>query len=198
MSEVIEVRNMVNAMLGWYQLPFWRDGVLGITDGRMLVTLKCDEPEKEFECRRFIDGKWTNSSSRRTPPDFAPLLSGIGRERYLSLPAVEGPPSTADACWQVPDTCERCKGSGECECDMGHIHDCTECDGTGTVDVDCEEGIQLVEIGAYSFRRKYLWLFNQLPGVRLFDITSNGMLRASWDHGFACVKNVERGRNAAS
>lgn len=28
--------------------------------------------------------------------------------------------------------CGSCSGSGEQECDMGHYHDCEECDGSGT------------------------------------------------------------------
>ncbi|MGV8959234.1 MAG: hypothetical protein ACOH1V_02445 [Stenotrophomonas sp.] len=35
-------------------------------------------------------------------------------------------------------SCEECNGTGEAECDMGHMHDCPECDGYGGGGIDWE------------------------------------------------------------
>jgi RecJ-like exonuclease len=32
---------------------------------------------------------------------------------------------------KFPDKCDECGGKGYLECDLGHDHDCEECDGSG-------------------------------------------------------------------
>ncbi len=35
--------------------------------------------------------------------------------------------------------CRNCRGRGEAECDMGHNHECDQCDGTGTIEGEVEK-----------------------------------------------------------
>jgi len=37
-----------------------------------------------------------------------------------------------------PDKCPECHGKGYEECDLGHEHDCEECDGSGNAPDRCE------------------------------------------------------------
>lgn len=86
--------------------------------------------------------------------------------------------------------CLECEGKGYRECDLGHEHDCEECDGdgvfsarhemdastglrcercggTGTIpEIDEGRGVYIVFPGEHCVQFRYLLLISELPGVR--------------------------------
>lgn len=108
----------------------WR----GATDGRRLLMLagaddECrdTEPAPSEINRIFVappTPAWT--TSREALCQWAGTDDGI-------CPHCHGRGGASE------NRCPECEGDGELECDLGHTHDCDECDGTGWVDGPCPE-----------------------------------------------------------
>lgn len=190
-ASVEELRNWLAIALGDNILPFWRDGVLTITDGRMLVTLNCDEPGELFDCSRFRGGKWVCPElSHRRPPDTTRVLSLIGDECVGKIPIQDGPPPGANERWQVTATCDLCGGDGRAECDMGHWHDCDQCDGTGK-EVETHPNARMpIRIGDANYQKRYVWVLSKLPGVKLCMSNDPHMLAARHQFGVAAIMSL--------
>ena len=76
-----------------------------------------------------------------------------------------------------PLHCERCEGSGDCECsDCGHIHPCPECDGSGKTNVgDMIEDEMKAEYLRECKRLDWQWL--RWCALCLPPMVSNDALR---------------------
>ena len=191
-SSLCSLRDWLAARIKGYMPPFWRDGVIAFTDGRMIVTMECDEPEPAFQCRRFKNGSWSQSeSSRRDPPKIDRIVQQIGDANGVAIPDVSGPPPEASELWQIIATCDECLGDGEAECDMGHMHRCNQCDGEGKEIVTHREAHIPTTVGDSRYQRQYVWLLSQLPGVQLCDSRNPDMLTARYDFGIAAIMKLE-------
>jgi hypothetical protein len=191
-AELCELRDFLAPRLSLETVPpFWRDGQLIITDGRMMVVFDCDEPEESFHCNRFIDGKWSLETPRN-PPGISAILDSIGKELKIKLPNTEGPPSRANEQWVTTRPCSRCDGTGKAECNMGHIHKCDSCLGSLVEEYRCEEAVELVAIGIRMFASRYVWLLNQLPALRIHSSTTPDMLACRFQFGTAFLMAVRR------
>lgn len=51
------------------------------------------------------------------------------------------------------DTCEKCGGLGFVQCDMGHEHECEDCEGDGKVTLTPEQLFQQYSRDEYDFRK---------------------------------------------
>lgn len=146
------------------------DGWTYATDGMVVIRVK------GFE---FKPGKDV------TPPRVDKLQewSSVPRTVVVDLP--ELPPPQRVACAECSGTgklefCRECNGRGVLECDMGHEHECTgcngktapkpdakcfECDGTGRVEAPAVP----VRVGRMLLADVYLRKLAALPGLQLFD-----------------------------
>lgn len=182
---------LTNALYLSYLPPFWKDGVLTITDGGMLVTIDCEEPEQEFRCSRFRDGTWHQPDNiLRNTPDIIEILQFIGDPSGTPIPKVDGPPQKANSRWEVTIPCDRCDGSGHRECNMGHDHECDECDGERTVEEVCREAREPIEIAGKYLQRRYVWTLLRIPGVSLCDSLNEDMVTAKHECGVAVVMTL--------
>lgn len=148
-------------------VPMWDNGELLMTDGRIAIAIRCDEPPQDMEHIAKVDGRWNLGEQRMSPPDIAGLLNKIPMLPSVKCPVVEGPEQDWDSHWQVMTECDTCGGDGEAECDMGHTHDCTTCDGEGSYLQAVEAATDGVHIGNAIFARRIVWIMNYLPDLLL-------------------------------
>jgi hypothetical protein len=81
------------------------------------------------------------------------------------IPAVEGPMDDLDRLWQTVEDCDECSGRGWKTCNMGHQHDCGECDGEGKINTLHPSAMEPVTIAGVRTARRYAWIISQIPGV---------------------------------
>lgn len=82
--------------------------------------------------------------------------------------------------------CDECGGEGELECDLGHMHNCYACDGSGGFKSDGKHGEEIlcdgcngigvkryapVHIGASAIDARYLQVIRSLPGAEIMQPT---------------------------
>lgn len=127
--------------------PFVFNGWKYATDGRICVRIQTDEPDDSNEpCKR---------------PNAAMLFKGFNVD---GLEAFEIP--TLDGVKLIK--CEGCGGAGEQTCDMGHDHECPDCDGDGHY-----EEWPKKEIGGHLFSERHLSKIVNLPGLQFFAQSAN-------------------------
>lgn len=162
----------------------YHDGTgLYISDGRILLSFGDVRPPEGVPCVFKIDGEWVIGEKHRKPPDgSAEFIAGVG-DGTLDVPTVGGPPKGANLLWEKMEECGPCGGDGYQECDMGHDHDCDDCDGKGEFLQDCDEAKEDVEILGHCFARRYVWAIGQLPGVKMCPEVRNEMLCFTFEGG---------------
>lgn len=185
--------------------PFWRDGWAYFTDGRILIRLRCEGLPDDLDHKRFENGKWSGvdedkgprwGSSRTIPPATDQVISQMSPDTVLDPPAVEGPEDEWDAKWRFEDECESCHGLGSVECDMGHDHDCNECEGKGRATGQADEAARRSDFHGRDFQRFYLWIISQLPSVKLSKPSEDKMgilsFRFAGGEGLLCALSEDR------
>lgn len=98
--------------------PYVRDGMKYATDTCILIWVPTDEPNTETDKRFPMVDKFIHLHGTVTS--------------WTTWPEV----AVCSKCHGLEDTettCDECIGLGTRTCDMGHEHDCDECDGTGKV-----------------------------------------------------------------
>ena len=153
-------------------LPWFENGIVYITDGRIAVTFDCDEPPEGIMCRVY-DSQMRDWRCRDTgfvrpspPRNFDQQISYACRfQEYVAFPEIVKP-EDSDERWQIEQACDICDGKQWVTCNMGHEHDCEECE-DGIETVYCDEGGAPVEVGEAKFQTRLLWHASQLPNVRL-------------------------------
>ena len=134
----------------------------------------------------------------------------IPPDNGLAYVRVELPP---EPIWP---TCERCEGDGKCqeckgcggtgeqECDMGHMHDCRDCEGYGcqsggTEDCANCKGSGLVrdyypvDIGDMRLNWIYLSMLAELPGVEIQPPLAQGApCRFRFGGGVGAIAQMRR------
>jgi hypothetical protein len=145
--------------------PWHCDGWVYATNGRVLVRVRAV-------------GVWGNATG---VPSAAQLFDGSH--------------GTAGAEYDVPEVqaetacCKRCCGGGWVECNLGHDHECPDCDGSG------EKGSwPLVMVGPRCFYGRNLWLIRHLPGVKLWidpELSSSIACYVAWDGGEGLISSTE-------
>lgn len=122
--------------------PFSQDAWTYATDGRLMLRVPrfAEAPEREDAPKNIDKHIFSNnpiSNLWQPIPDLPPLLT--------------------------EEPCRHCKGSGECECKCGNIHDCEHCEGSGTVPL----AAQRIQIGVNYVSHVYLWKLKELPDVQV-------------------------------
>lgn len=141
-------------------LPWVEGGYLVATDARILIAVPTSEPDSGPDDR----GK--------KRPDAAGILANAANvESVHDWPAEFPPCGTCDdsGTKQVFEAdCPECGGSGEQECDLGHMHECEHCAGDGVVASTTSRPSRCgcrVDIGGRQFDRHYVHLISTLiPG----------------------------------
>ena len=166
-----------------FSRPYHDGESLYVTDGRMILAFGDIEPPDGLAIHRKIDGEWKLDDGHRKPPERSgELLQGVVTG-ILSVPTVDGPPEDVNAIWERMSECIVCHGEKYLECDMGHQHDCSECEGDGEYLQYCDEAGEAVEILSNDFARRYVWIMGQLPGVRICPHMFEHMLGFTFDGG---------------
>jgi hypothetical protein len=133
-------------------LPWFENGIVYITDGRIAVTFDCDEPPTGIMCRvydpQMRDWRCLDTGFVRTlpPRNFDKCIAdALKVETFVPFPEMVKPEGS-DEQWMIEQDCEFCDGKQLVTCNMGHQHDCEECD-DGIETVYCDEGGSPVEAG---------------------------------------------------
>jgi len=163
--------------------PF-HDGIsLYISNHALLLDFGNINPPDDVEINRKSDGKWTVADSDRKPPEKAHVLLESVTCGTREFPLVKGPPVGSDRLWQELQDCEICGGIGSRECDMGHDHDCDDCNGRGSYMQDVDEAKEPVEFMGKHFARRLIWIVSRLPNVKACDEMRGEMLGFTFDGG---------------
>lgn len=130
--------------------PWVFNGWQYATDGRICIRIKTDEMDD------------SNEPYKR--PDVSMLFADFNVEGLepFEIPTLDG---------VILHECEDCDGTGEQTCDMGHKHECPECD-DGTF-----EEWPKKEIGGHLFSERFLSKMTALPGLKFFPSVT------TWDEG---------------
>jgi hypothetical protein len=151
--------------------PWSKNGKTFATDGKIFIAVD-------------IDLGYPMDTNDHYPERIIPDRDAMVRQ--AEIPEVA---PNLEACWHCSgagkvskEPCEECDGEGDVECDMGHTHECVDCNGTG-IDPDSEEGQcpecngtgnvenmkYPMDLGGIFFSAFYLRLVKSLPGPhRLF------------------------------
>lgn len=127
--------------------PWAFNGWKYATNGRMAVRIPTDEPND------------SNEPYKR--PDASALFKDFNVDGLESfeIPTLDG---------MIQKECRHCEGSGEQTCDMGHDHECPDCDGDGHYEEWPKQ-----EIGGNDFSERYLSKIVNLPGLQFFAQSAN-------------------------
>lgn len=161
--------------------PWHQDAILCVSDGRILIAFDAETPPEGMDVAVRAQCK-----KGQHPPDANAILAQIKDKIQDSLPPVQGPNGDWSARWEAKVECDTCDGSGEVTCDMGHDHDCDDCDGGECID-EVPEARELVQIGDREFARKYIWILSQLPGLELYGASADHMLGFTFTGGRGCL-----------
>lgn len=147
--------------------PFAFNGWKYATDGRVCVRVKTDEPD--------------DSGEPHKRPDASKLFAGFNVE---GLQPFDIPPPKGLA----TNRCRYCNGNGVRTCDLGHDHDCDECDGTGEV-----EEWPSQDIGACRFSERYLSKIITLPGLKFYPTSAENPALFTFDGGEGTLAQMRKG-----
>lgn len=127
--------------------PFVFNGWKYATDGRICVRIQTNEPDD------------SNEPYKR--PDASALFKGFNVDGLESfeIPKLDGVKIIE---------CERCGGTGEQTCDMGHNHECPNCDGDGHY-----EEWPKHEIAKFIFSEQFLSKMALLSGIKFYPTAAN-------------------------
>ena len=135
-----------------------RNGWRYATDARILCRIKTNEPDCE---------PVREDGSKSRFPDVAGVMKP--HEEAFGFPS-EFSTLTRIPCKVSNDTglvtvsCDRCGGSGICECRCGDEHDCGYCDGVGHDEENCEECWLVIAPGV-RIAAKYEKKIADIPGA---------------------------------
>lgn len=190
---------------GWlgFANPWVRERRQCASDAYILVTQPTEATDTSDGVRRVnVDAVLKGfelASDWQAPPELEPcgMCAGAGVVKLPKRPCPCGGKST----------CRECGGKGYRVCNLGHEHDCDECDGTGHACDDCgDTGVleaedikcrcreKLVSVGGLNIRRHHAWLISRLPEVeigRCQDVEDIVYIRFAGD-GRGAVMAAER------
>jgi hypothetical protein len=166
--------------------PWWENGSLYFTDGRILIVLDNCEPVAGIHCRVQEDGKWVFFDTRipcRKPPQSVPqFLREAIRDDFAETPVVDKPART-DLRWRGECTCDTCGGSVQVRCNYGHWHDCVDCEDGTQIEV-VAEAYEPIEFVGVKFAKRYLWTATQMPNVRISKPIAGSLTESKPATGF--------------
>ena len=137
--------------------PWVSDGHVYATDGRIIVRVPITGIDPEIVDRlRPQDGQ----KFPRDPGSIFPV-NGPHEPEPVPLPA-ESPDEY--------ETCDKCGGDGRAECDLGHVHDCPECDGAG----QCANLAQ-VAVGRYFMSARYVAILRRHGITEVYQPVTSGV-----------------------
>ena len=132
--------------------PWVKDGWKFATDSRVMIAVPTGEPDSQPDAkgRRFANAL----------PLIKPALRpGI---KWQPLPAFERCGKCSNK-GTIRKTCSCCRGATEVQCDMGHYHDCPDCDKTGKETLSCR---CFVVLGNRCLATEYFEKVAALPNVK--------------------------------
>ena len=103
------------------------------------LTRFCDDSRTPI-MHPFSDGSWTYATDGKMiirVPRLAEVPEYDDSSKKIDSGIFQTNPITGD--WfkipsgfsNEPNKCDKCKGTGECRCKCGHVHDCEYCEGSG-------------------------------------------------------------------
>jgi hypothetical protein len=159
--------------------PWLSDGVVYATDGKICVAVKPERTTTEYQVAPPPGGKKFRDVKHLF--DF--------RRSFVDVPC--GVIPDCEKCknkYVVNAKCVWCRGFGLAECNMGHEHECDQCDG-GFDEINCG---CVMEIGGLHFRSMYINKIYGLPNLR-FKIADNAVLWFEFDGGVGLLSPVKMG-----
>jgi hypothetical protein len=136
----------------------WRDGeYIYATDGRRIARI-LDDGRELPKC----EGKRVNAKQLFLDMPFP-------ESGWMPLPAL---PKCECKVGKTTERCESCNGLGTAECNMGHEHDCHECEGKGKVEMELECECKDI-IGGWKFQRRVIAPFLEIEGIELAVVPSD-------------------------
>lgn len=165
--------------------PWVMKGVRYATNSRVLVWHDTEQPDTPEGEKKLI-------SADKVTCKYVDVVRN--REFPASFPDC---PDCGQAGQETRFECSTCKGSGEEKCDLGHMHDCSDCRGNGFVRGDgdkkifirCENKECAIVIDSWKFDRVFMNSVASLPGKKLFGLKVTG------DHA-AMVIDCDNGLHA--
>lgn len=176
----------------WYRLPipFWINEELSFTNGWLVVSLECPEPPPEdFECRRFVDGKW-DKSEQRSPPSLQPIYTS-NSHGTIEVPDVKGPDDGWSPKWTVKSECAQCDGRGYETCDLDHDHECESCGEEGEFEQTVDEAIEPIAIEQFNYKRFLVWVVSKLPDARFCEPDESGKIEFTFRFGRGAMMPIK-------
>jgi len=142
--------------------PCVRNGFKYATDSRAVIRVPTDEPDTDTGDKKFPDAaaiydKYESIVCDQIWPESFPDCPTCGQSGY-----------------ETHYECIVCHGEGTQECDLGHDHECEECDGEGCtpyrvhkddkeVKVNCESKSCRIVFANDMFNRRLIMKANSLP-----------------------------------
>jgi hypothetical protein len=108
----------------YYKQPFKQDGMYYATDGHVLIFMPSEICQLDYRDQDKPACKGVIPIEGESVPINISLLEA---EINAKTPLV-------DEFLIKERECSNCYGEGEVECDMGHDHDCPDCDGSGIIE----------------------------------------------------------------
>lgn len=167
--------------------PCVRDGNRYATDTRVLIAVPTDEPATDMTGRgrfpktEFILDQMRYVETWQTWPGVFECSACGGH------PNIQHAGGVCPKCnGKEAKKCLTCHGDGIVECNLGHEHDCDDCDGEGEKDW-CEEcdgegvvepyvtecqscGVETMNIGGRKIALRYVAAIGHLPGPVVYGI----------------------------
>jgi hypothetical protein len=153
----------------YLEKPFRLGGYIYATNGHLAVRIP-DDGREAAEAYKSVSG---------IGKIFADAIARDGEQ--FTVPNIALPDGPDE------EKCPACNGLGEPECDMEHMHDCPECDGTGMVETCIR-----VSVGVAEFQRKYLRLLAELPNCKIFVQRPDRSAYFTFDGGEGCLMPLRK------
>ena len=113
--------------------PFKRDGYYWATDGCSLIYMSCDKINLPF-----LEQDKPNPIKVIAKDFHEPIIIDVESLKSKMI-------GTLIDEYDEPDACDRCKGEGDIECDLGHMHECPQCTGDGYKERRKKTGIKILD-----------------------------------------------------
>lgn len=138
-------------------------------------------------CRPFSQGTWTYSTDGRVivrvprmaeVPEYPDSPANCDKHIFGGNPITEEWFKIPADISTEPEKCGRCKGTGECECECGNVHDCGNCEGSGQSVCQIK-----IKVGTQFAGHMLLNLVSTLPGVEICNSKKHAALGIRFDGG---------------
>lgn len=163
----------------------WRVGdTIYATDSRVAVAV---QPE-------LWDGDLADLSDGKKRPKVDDVLAPcLAIQEWNDMPPIP-PCAKCSSTGIAKATCSECMGLGRVMCNLGHEHDCTDCDDEGLVEYPCPACPMQFVVGNRDITAKILRKMAALPGVKWAAESDdcNEVLFVKFDGGYGAMLPLEQ------